>query len=173
MKPINYQRGVTLVEVIIASALVVTIMVIVVALTISLYKAVPDYQVMRELARGGSSAFGRLGYEIRGATSVVTSSSTLGATSSVLVLAGETETGTPYTTTFKLAGGQLLIRRDNESFQSLMSGRLWVNSFTAYRLTTNQSEAVYVKLNLSASTTGRVINQTIENTNILRGSYVE
>ncbi|MBI2481962.1 MAG: hypothetical protein HYV76_00075 [Candidatus Vogelbacteria bacterium] len=173
MTKFNLQRGVTLVEMLIVSAFVIVILLLIVVLSTALYKAVPHYQVTRELARDSGNALNRLGYEVRGASAIVLGSSTLGATSSVLMLSGHLADDTAYTTTFKLDHGQLMIARDNAPFQALTSSQITVNSFMVYRLVTLHSEAVYVTLDVVASTTGLTLGRTFENTIILRGSYVE
>ncbi len=174
MRKTAWSRGVTLVELLIAGAFTVTILLLVVILALSLYRAVPHYQANRELLRTANTALSRLGYELRSADQVVTAASTLGATTSVLVLSGQDDGGAAYTTTFRVDGGRLLVARNGAAPQALSSTRVSVTRFTAYHLTTDESQAVRVMLELAASTTNNVlVSRQFHNTIVLRGSYVE
>lgn len=160
-------------EMLIASAFIATILLLVVMLALVLYRAIPRYQMTRELARDSNNALSRISYELRAASQVEVGASSLGATSSVLVLSGVDSGGAAYTATIKLVDGRLMLARNSNNFEALSSGSVRANRFTAYRLINDQSEAVHVILDLVASTTDLVLSRSMQNTIILRGSYVE
>ena len=123
------------------------------------------------LAAAGSIAMERIMHDVRGATSVDSAGSSFVASSSILKLSSIDSSGNATTTTFSVTRGMLYANLGAAASTSLLMSGVGVQAFTAYHITTTNSESVRIVLQLVAATTTATTTATFYDTAVLRGSY--
>lgn len=159
-------RGFSLVEMMVYLAVLVLIAGALITTFLSLDTTLVRNKTDRELTHAASVSMERLVRDIRSADRVDTVASTLGATSSVLVLDGGATT-----TSFYLSSGKLVVSVNGTEIGPLTSDAVTVNSFTANRFVGTTTEMVRVSLSLSAESKAASSTRTFYTSAVLRGSY--
>lgn len=161
-------RGVTLIEVLVYAAVLVTLATALVASMISLRSVLERNARERALATAAGNVMERFTRDVRDADSVNVLLSTLQATSSVLVL----ESGAT-TTTYSLQNGALMLEVEGAVLGALTPDDVRVTKWSVVRYDGSSSDMVRAELELSVTGKYASSTETFALSSVLRGSYEE
>ncbi len=157
------KRGITLIETIIYMVLLTLVMGVIVQMLVAMGGVYRNIKLTREIESSGTIAMESMLREIRNASNVVTSGSTLEESPGKLIIAGTDESFNPYNMTFDTAGGAIRVSKDGDAPAALTSSSVAVNYLLFNRVSTSTSEGVRIELEISGK---RFYGFTV-----LRGSY--
>jgi Tfp pilus assembly protein PilW len=165
------EAGTTLVEMVIYLGLLVLVVGIIIEMLIASSGVYRNLKLSRDLESSGTIAMESVLREIRNASGVRTGDSILGSSPGALYLSGTDEDSNPYDIAFTVDSGALKISKNGETPVSLTSFPVSVNYLLFTRLTSVNSEAVRVELELSGSAGGISKSEHFYGFAVLRGSY--
>lgn len=152
MKKFTYNKksGLTAVEALIYSTILLIVLIFIVQTVISTTKIHNQIKLAQTLETSGSLAMERVLREIRNSSAVVTAESVLGSSPGTLKLSGTDDSG-PFTLTFNLSGGKIWISRNGGTPGALTLPTVTADSLVFRRLVNTNSEAVKVEMSLSGN----------------------
>lgn len=159
-------KGFTLVETVIYVALVSAISVSIVTTLLLLTKSWSTIKISKNINTAAVTTFERMTREIRNAESVDQAASTLDSTPGTLKINTASST-----ITFSLASNTLWIQQGTGSLARLTPSTVTPTNLRFRRISTSQSEAVRIEMELQSSALGKTITQSFYTTVILRGTY--
>ena|SRR3989344_2174962 len=163
-------RGLTLVEMIIYTAIVSLLTLTVVNSIIQLNTAYRQFKVVRTIGQSATFSMERISREIRGASSVDIGQSILDVNPGVLQLKQVTG-GVTRLVKFYLDGDIIKISENDVEEGPLTSNRASVTNLVFRLIVTPNSEAVRVEMTISASTNSYSKSEKFYDTIVIRGSY--
>lgn len=159
-------RGFSLVEVLVYIAVLVLVSVAGVLTYLSLDTMLVRNATERTVSHAAQVALERISREIRSATAVNTTLSTLGTSPGELTL-----TTGGATTNFAVVGDSLILTVDGSEVGPLTGNSVVVEEFTAHLYVGTTTDLVRVSLTLSAETKAASTTRTYYTSAVLRGSY--
>jgi type II secretory pathway pseudopilin PulG len=169
MKPLFTQKGYSLVEMVIYAALLTIISLVVVRTVLSFTQSYRRIAALRFAENSGISAMERMTREIRGATSVVSASSTLAASPGVLTLvAGSGSIST--TTKFYTQSGTMKVDVNGAYSGPLSVSNASISSLTFTLISNSNTSAVKIDMSVQATSGPVTITKTYHSTVVLQGS---
>ncbi|MBP6884387.1 MAG: hypothetical protein KBC17_01015 [Candidatus Pacebacteria bacterium] len=170
LKPV--QGGYSFVETIVYLALFVTVSVVLIGSLFSMMKIYTETRVDNDLLDSAHVSMERMTREIRGATSIDTSASTLGTSPGVLKLNSTTSGGSAKTVQFSLSSGVLKLTDSTDGTARDVTGsKTSVTSLIFRNITTTNGNAVRIEITIQSTRSGSAKTITLYNTVALRGSY--
>ncbi|MFH0804482.1 MAG: hypothetical protein V1896_02685 [Candidatus Zambryskibacteria bacterium] len=166
-----YNRGVSLVEMILYIVLMTLVMGIIVQMLISISGIYRDIKLTRELESSGTVAMESMLREIRNASSVVLGESILGVSPGAIVVLSVDEDLNSYEMAFDAAEGTLRISKDSETPVALTSSSGVVSYLVFTRVTNANSEGVRIELEISGTAGSVSKSERFYGFAVLRGSY--
>lgn len=167
------QRGFSLMEVVIYTALFVLISGATVDAIIMTTRAFSNLRISRDINDSAIKVMERLTRDVKNATSIDLAQSTFSATPGRLTLNTLSATGTPVIIEYYVATttGQLRLKENGVDKGSLMSAKTQVDALVFYLISTAQTSGIKTELHLRSSR-GAVQDQDhFYNTSMLRGTY--
>jgi hypothetical protein len=165
------KKGISLVETIVYIFILTLVSIIIVnalgSLTSS-YRAMKKAEVIENTAQ---IALERMVREIRGASSIEVSQSTLNASPGVLVLNTTDDLGTPAVVRFYVLNERINLDENGVAQGPLSPVAVRITALTFRRITTLESEAVKIEMTVESSGTDIQI-KNFNSTVVLRGSYL-
>lgn len=170
MKRNNRQKGYSLVEAVIYTALVAAISILLVGCLFMMHRAFKETQSQRDLLDSAHTAMERMTREIRTASDI-NAGSTLGTAPGVLLLDTTDSGGTAKTVQFSLSGTTLRLTDNGVYYGDLTTGKVSVNSLIFREIPTANGTAVRIEMTLESLRSPSDKTVTLYNTVALRGSY--
>ena len=167
----NSQKGFSLAELVIYVALLALFSVAMVNTLLILTKSWTTVKLAKSISISATSVLERMTREVRTATAIDTGLSTFNATSSVLVINSQDLSGAATTFKFFVSGSTLKIQKGAGSSDALTLSTTPVTNFTLRRITTSQSEAVRIELQVQSTYRGQTSTQDFYDVVQLRGGY--
>ena len=161
-------RGFTLAELLVYAAIMGFVLTFVIGGVISLNQAVRVSRASRDVNISAATALERMEREIKDASGVVESASTLGVSPGVLTIATTNASTTGGTIKFSISGGQVMLTTNATT--TLSSSLVNVSRLVFYLATSTNSATVRVEMTLSGTSTQ---SRNYYDTAVLRESYVE
>lgn len=134
-------------------------------------RAFTNIRVMQDLNKSATTAIERMAFEIRSAYDVDTGNSTLGSSPGVLALLTKDSSGSNTTAGFSVVSDTLRVSEAGSDAGALTAPNITVDSLIFNAITTTNSEAVRIQIQLSATRGNTTETKTFYDTIILRGSY--
>ncbi len=159
-------RGFSLIEVLVYIAVTVFVSTAGVLTYLSLNTVLLRQETERSVNHAAVVALEKISRDLRSASSVNTSQSTLGTSPSTLTL----NVGTS-TTGFSIVGGVLVYTRGGVEVGPLTGTAVTIENFTVDRYLGTSTELVRVALTLSAENKAASTTRTYYTSAVLRGSY--
>jgi Tfp pilus assembly protein PilW len=170
-KRIDRQLGFTLVETIVYVAMLALILLVVVNTVISISSSYASTKVYADIDQNAATAMERIVREIRGATSIDSTDSTLGSSPGRLVLNTTDASGNPTTVDFYLNNGILKLNEGGSYTGPLTASTTDITTLEFQQLSSGISTAVRVAMTISATEGHYTAQENFYDTVILRNSY--
>lgn len=167
---LSSKKGITLVETIIYSTLLLVVMFVVVNVVISLVSSHRKIMVDRVLEYNAVVLMDRVAREIRDADSVNLGLSVLNNNNGVLVL-NASEGGVNHSVRFDLSGDILRFTDSENNLTNLSSDSVNIRKLSFSHFSNQNSEGVKVYMELEAGYQNDIKTMEVDNFIILRGSY--
>jgi hypothetical protein len=148
---LNRKSGLTAVEALVYSAILLIVLVFIVQTVISITQTHRQIKLAQSLETSGSLAMERILREVRNSSEIDTAGSVLGSSPGTLRLSGIDDSGA-YTLTFDLNGGKVRIARNGGAPGDLSLSEVRVDTLIFRRLSNTNSEAVKIEMYLSGGT---------------------
>jgi type II secretory pathway component PulJ len=165
-------RGISLIETLVYVTILILVSLLVVSALSSLGRS---YRLMHQaeaIERTALVALERMGREIRGASSIDTAQSTFDSSNGSLALNTEDENGNSVTLRFYLSSGRVRIEENAVDQGPLSPLDVSVTSLVFRRISTPESEAVKIEMEVTSSEEGDTKVRKFYSTVTLRGSYL-
>ncbi len=166
MKQQNYSKGYSLIELVIYIALFVVISIVIVQSLVFVMKTYANARSFRALQQNGELVMERITREVRQSNTVSTASSVFGVTPGTLVVSGLTSGGSAYTDTFSVVNGAVQLSTTGV-ISTLSTNEVVVNALTFWNITTANSDAIKVRLDLT-TVKAPIVSKSFYSTIILR-----
>ncbi|MGH7141477.1 MAG: prepilin-type N-terminal cleavage/methylation domain-containing protein [Minisyncoccia bacterium] len=164
-------HGFSLVEMVIYIALLTLLLLALLSAVELMLRSWGDVQSRTALMQSGASSMEDMVRAIRNAGSINSGGSIFSASPGSLEL-NTTISGSPTTQTFSVSGGMLEEVQGSDLAEALLQSGVSVESLTFYEITTPNSQAVRIVLQLQGASTGASpLSATFYDTAVLRGSY--
>lgn len=165
----KFNKGFSLVEIIIYLAIFSMISILVINSFITVMSAFNITRTNRDLVESGINSMERISREIRQADSidVVNSNLTLG----ILQLNSKDEFNNPVVIKISKDSSLLNIYKDNVLYGNLLSQNIILNNLVFRRIETTESEGVKIEMTITDIRSKNNKTENFYNTIILRGSY--
>ncbi|MEK7535475.1 MAG: type II secretion system protein [Patescibacteria group bacterium] len=163
-------KGFTLIELVVYTAIVAVIFALVLTGMIGLYRSSRVARLSRTVNISAVTALERISREVRDAGTVMTASSTLNTNPGVLTIETDNASTTGGAYTFSVSSGRVQIA-DNTSTQFLTSSDVNVSELTFWLATSTNGEAVRVKIIAAPVASSTLPARTFYSTTVLRESY--
>lgn len=164
-------RGFTLIEMVIYTVFVALIAIVSVNAILSMTKTFADLRIARDINNTATVAVERVVREIRNANDIQQAQSTFGTSPGRLTLDTTTSGGAPKTIEFYVDSGRLRVKEDDIDMGPLTSKNVTIDSLIFNLITTSNTSAVKVTLQVTASRGNVSKTKTFYNTVSLRGTY--
>lgn len=167
----NKKRGITLIEVVVYTALLAFLTVLVIRASLSMYDTYVYVKVLSDINNSATLSMERMGREIRDAESIDVGLSTFESNPGVLVINTTNGESSESVSFFIDASSRLVIQREGEEPSPLTESQLEISNLVFRHIITDHSEAVKIELSVQNTVKGEVIERNYYNTIILKGSY--
>lgn len=171
MNKFTKKRGITLIEVVVYTALLAFLSVLVIRASLSMYDTYVYVTVLSDINNSATLASERLTREIRDAETVDIVSSTLDSSPGLLVVNSPSGEATISKSFYINEQDQLVIEEEGGNPIALTEDQLEVTNLVFRHIVTNHSEAIKVEMTLQNTVKGEVIERNYFNTILLRASY--
>lgn len=164
-------RGITLIETILYIILLMIVTSVIVEMLIAIGGVYKNIKVTRELESSGTIVMESMLREIRNAAKVEIGSSILDTSPGVITLSGIDKDLNPYTVSFRVSSGAVVISRNGGPASALTSSSGQINWLVFTRVSSANSEGVRIELKLVGSTGKGTRSESFYGFTTLRGSY--
>lgn len=164
-------RGVTLIEMLVYTSILVLLVVVVIYTLITMNRL---YRSIKSTARIESAvhvALERMVREVRGASSIDLTQSTLGSSPGQLTLNTTDGTGATTTVQFLMTGQTPHIKEAGVDMGPLSPADVRVTNLIFRRMTTAKSEAAKIEITIESGAGATYRSASFYSTAVLRGSY--
>lgn len=163
--------GFSLVEMLIYVGILVIASALIVSVLLTTSRGYAQLSVTRAVSTSAAASLERLVRDIRGAYSI-DASSVLGTNPGVLVLDSFDEDGSPYTTTYTLSNGSVMVQVTGGSATPLTASGVTASSLI-FRTEANgtQSTTITVQMELEASRGKATLKKFFQTSAVVRNSY--
>ena len=165
-KKINFNKGFSIIEIIIYLAIFTIISTVVINSFIIVLASFSTIKNNQNILNSGTIAMDRMSYEIRQAKSIDVINSTFSSDTGVLCL--KDESGTSCITKFNKNGNTLNLFQNNVLVGNLLASNIILNKLMFNRISTTNSEAVKIKMEIQ-DVHGKI--ETFYDTVVVRGGY--
>ncbi len=136
---------------------------------VALHKSVVRARSSRDVNVSAVTGLERMVREIKDATSVSTTTSTLGTSPGKLVLTTTNASTTGGTMDFSILGGMIMLHQGSNGTTTLTAANVTISRLVFYAITSTNSQSVRVELTAQTTTTPA---RTFYDTAVLRESYL-
>lgn len=170
MKNNTYNKGLSLVEIIIYIGIFGFLSVTIINLFMGTFAVFAKVRANNGLLQTGSALIEHLNYQTRNAKGLATGG-TYGTSPSIIALTVEDGGAVQYVYTYDVSGGVLRQKIDLGTAQPMHSSKQEVTNFTVNEITIGTRKALRISLTLHDSRVIPAISETFTTTVIVRGSY--
>lgn len=161
------QSGYSLIEAIIYLAIFVVLSCVLIDALVVMGKSYTQTRINRDLVESANTSMERMSRDIRLATGIVVSSSTLGSSPGVLKINMSTST----TEIFQLSSNAVSFTDTSGSSTNLTNSNVSVDSLIFREITTSQGYAIKIEMTLHSLQSISAKSMTLSDTIALRGTY--
>ncbi|MFA6158688.1 MAG: prepilin-type N-terminal cleavage/methylation domain-containing protein [Candidatus Paceibacterota bacterium] len=169
----SYERGFTLVETLIYTALVALLLLVIVQMVLSSAASYRHSNAYLDINSAALSAFGAFSRDIRQAVSVDATSSALDMASGRLFLNTKDANGETGTVELYLNAGKVRVDQDGLYLGDLTPSNITVSNLTFRLLTAATTSAVRVEMTVAPRERAQVPALSFYGTYVLRASYIK
>jgi type II secretory pathway component PulJ len=162
----GHNRGFTLIESVIYTALVISLSVLLITMLSVMYRVFSESRATRDLLTSSQGVMERMTREIRGATSIDTVTSVFGTSPGTLKLNKASTT-----VQFALSSGAVAFTDNGTLAGNLTSSQVTVTSLIFRKIVTTNSSAVRIEMTLRSLRAPSSRTITVYDTAVLRGGY--
>ena len=165
------RRGMSLVEILIYTAILAVLFVLVVNTVLTMAKSYTTLRLAKQINLAAATSLERIAREIQNAISVDQVQSVFGTSPGSLSLNTLDPVGNPKTIQFFIEDGALRVREDGVDTGPMIGTKVTVTNLTFSYVESGPSEAVKIVMSLQTSLDDKIKTATFYDTIILRGSY--
>ena len=166
----NFNKGFSLVELIIYASLAVILMTVIIYATNAMFMSHRIIKATRNVENSGIAAMDRMVREIRAAQSIGAINS-FGVSNGVLSLIVPTSGGGTKNVKFYLSSQKVVVDDDVVTAGQLTLSQVRATSLKFYSLSTTTSSAIKIELTLFGPTSTPSVSDSFYTTVVMRGSY--
>jgi Tfp pilus assembly protein PilW len=164
-------KGYTLIESLVYLAIFTALSILVINSFLLALRSFSSTRTNRDLLESGATVLSRISREMRSATAIDLSNSTLGSHPGVLQLKGVDGSGVAQTVKFSVSGNAINMYKNGTLVDTLTSTNIKVDNLLFRRITTVKGEAVKIELMLEDTRSKTVRTEKFYDTVILRAEY--
>lgn len=168
---LSRQRGVSLVEILIYTGILVILMTIIVSTLLALSRSNITIGTAQRIGSAAEVSLERMVRDARSASSIDIAQSILGTSPGQLTLNSTDASGNATTTEFFLSGKTLRVKQGGTDIGPLTSTSTRVTELIFRRITTARSQAVKIEMTIESGTSSSYRSRSFYGTAVLRGSY--
>lgn len=169
---IENKKGISLIETLVYVTILTLVSVLIVSALSSLGKSYRSMRQAESIERTAQIVLERVGREVRGASSIDTAASVFNNDNGSLTINTEDDDGSPTTIRFYLSDDSVWIEEGGIEEGPLSPSDVTITSLIFYRISTAESEAVKVEMEVSSGEGAGVRVKKFYSTITLRGSYL-
>ena len=162
------QKGFSILEMLIYISILVLMLAVVMNAIVAVTRSERLIKSLRQIEDSAVLAIERIGREVRGAESVNTGSSTLGAHPGRLVLEGLDDAGSPRTVEFYLSDGRLILKENGADVGPLTQADAVITNLVFRYFSGASSAGVRTEMTLESGTSTSYRSEKFYSTAVIR-----
>jgi len=164
-------KGFSIIELLVYSAVFVVVFAMIVGTGLALSRSYRGVANTASIERDAIAVLEKISREARGAISVDTTTSVLGANPSTLAFNTRDSGGAARSVKFFVNGSSLRFSENSTDKGAITGSKTAVSNFVARKITTGKSEAVKIEFALQSSDVNATTTKSFYTTIVLRNSY--